>query len=199
MSRKTALIWLRVLIVLSLAFIWGQSMLGREASAGESNAVRDFIYGIIGDDSAIDRFILTYIRKLAHFTEYGVLGVLVTLYRRALPPAVGENRAAKGSAAPGSTATGGTVTGSTAPGSTAADNASEDFAARSIARRRLGFSLLLGVCVAAIDETIQIFSHRGASVRDVCIDSAGYLTFTLLCTLVLRLAAGLRARSGKGK
>ena len=189
MSRKTALIWLRVLIVLSLAFIWGQSMLGREASAGESNAVRDFIYGIIGDDSAIDRFILTYIRKLAHFTEYGVLGVLVTLYRRALPPAVGENRAAKGS----------TATGGTATGSSAADNASEDFAARSIARRRLGFSLLLGVCVAAIDETIQIFSHRGASVRDVCIDSAGYLTFTLLCTLVLRLAAGLRARSGKGK
>lgn len=41
-------------------------------------------------------------------------------------------------------------------------------------------SLLFGLLVAAVDETIQIFSKRGPSVRDVMIDFSGFLVSTLI-------------------
>lgn len=56
----------------------------------------------------------------------------------------------------------------------------------------------LGLVVALLDETIQIFSHRGAQIQDVWIDFAG-LCAGLLGTLGLRLLIkAMRAQPGKG-
>ena len=58
-----------------------------------------------------------------------------------------------------------------------------------IARRRLRFQgfvncLFAGLSVAVIDETIQIFSHRGSQVQDVLLDFAG-ACFGLLLIIVI--------------
>ena len=58
------------LILLTLAFIWHNSMQSGAESASFSDLVRTFLEGLLG--FPIDPFIL---RKLAHFSEYGLLGV----------------------------------------------------------------------------------------------------------------------------
>ena len=45
----------------------------------------------------------------------------------------------------------------------------------------------LGTLTGAIDETLQIFSHRGSQVRDVLIDSAGALLGLCVVALILYL------------
>ena len=76
-SRTRAVFY--VLIFMTLAFIWGHSCLSREASGNESDAVRELLEGIIGTEGAFARFVGIYIRKIAHFTEFAVLGVEMTL------------------------------------------------------------------------------------------------------------------------
>ena len=43
---------------------------------------------------------------------------------------------------------------------------------------------LCGIFVALMDETIQIFSHRGSSVRDVWIDLFGYVVGCLIVAVI---------------
>ena len=52
-------------------------------------------------------------------------------------------------------------------------------------RKQGGFISLLpfGMGVALLDETVQIFSKRGSSVKDVWIDTLGYTTALLLVIL----------------
>lgn len=45
----------------------------------------------------------------------------------------------------------------------------------------------LGTLTGAIDETLQIFSHRGSQVRDVLIDTAGALLGLGVVMLILYL------------
>ncbi len=53
---------------------------------------------------------------------------------------------------------------------------------------RLGLPVVCGVAVAAIDETIQIFSPgRFCSIKDVGIDSCGVLTGVLLLSITVFL------------
>lgn len=53
-------------------------------------------------------------------------------------------------------------------------------------RRRWAFSALMpfGILVALFDETVQIFSKRGPSVKDIWIDTLGYTVAVLLSLLV---------------
>ena len=44
----------------------------------------------------------------------------------------------------------------------------------------------IAIPAAALDETIQIFSHRGSQLKDVCIDTAGVIIGTLIIYLILR-------------
>jgi VanZ family protein len=48
-------------------------------------------------------------------------------------------------------------------------------------------TLYFGMLVALVDETIQIFSERGYSIKDVWLDISGYATFTLLLFLIITL------------
>ena len=60
-------------------------------------------------------------------------------------------------------------------------------------KKRSGFTLGLAVLVGAIDETLQIFSHRGSQLRDVAIDAVG----ALLGIVVMLLVAYQRRKNGK--
>ena len=70
---KTILV---VLLALLLAFIWLHSMMPAEDSAEESQRVGQFLTPflelLVGEGNVTDHLV----RKLAHFCEYGVLGIL---------------------------------------------------------------------------------------------------------------------------
>ncbi len=84
MSRRNIqIIILSILIVVTLGFIWGNSMLPAEDSSEISGSLLEFIEGILerifpwyspsaetGD---------TLIRKLAHFAEFMLLGIELTI------------------------------------------------------------------------------------------------------------------------
>ena len=73
-----------VLLVLTTAAVWGQSLLSGESSSSESGAVRELLVRLFGE-GFVGSFLYTYIRKAAHFTEYMVLGTewnAFRLYRR---------------------------------------------------------------------------------------------------------------------
>ena len=69
-----------LLIVLTVIFIWGQSFLSQKQSGEESEAVRSFLEKIFIFENPVTDFILKYIRKIAHFTEFGVLGLEMSLF-----------------------------------------------------------------------------------------------------------------------
>ena len=70
---------LTVLIVLLLAFIWGNSMLSRakttKISQSVTNTVNAEVHAVVSAAPA-RRFTDTQIRKAAHFAEYAALGLL---------------------------------------------------------------------------------------------------------------------------
>ena len=80
---------LTVLIILTLALIWGHSLLGREASSEESGFVMELLEPVLEmvvGEGNVTEFL---VRKLAHFTEFFVLGLeLLTFfaYRKPLFP-----------------------------------------------------------------------------------------------------------------
>lgn len=71
-KRKTISI---IILILLLGFIWGHSMMSREASQEESLMVGGFIAPFlelfVGRGNVTDHLV----RKLAHFTEYAALGM----------------------------------------------------------------------------------------------------------------------------
>ena len=75
-SKKT----LTVLIIVTLAVIWGHSILGREASSEESGFVMKllapFLELIVGKGNVTEHLV----RKLAHFCEFFVLGAELLLF-----------------------------------------------------------------------------------------------------------------------
>ena len=68
---------LLVLLILLLAFIWGHSMLPAASSAEESQRVGQWLTPLlewfVGPGNVTDHLV----RKLAHFCEYGALGMLL--------------------------------------------------------------------------------------------------------------------------
>lgn len=67
-------------IVCTLVFIFVNSMIPTEKSAEISGGVGGFLAGIISPDTPLGAFLQRYIRKIAHFTEYGFLGAEIALY-----------------------------------------------------------------------------------------------------------------------
>ncbi len=97
MNRRKIYIW-SLLIVITLCFIWGNSLLPAEQSGQISAAVQEIVERIVGvffpDYSArMEESGDGLLRKLAHFTEFLILGIeltvlLVRILKRsaALPP-----------------------------------------------------------------------------------------------------------------
>ncbi len=67
------------LIAITLAFIFIQSMLPPEKSSAESDAVGGIIADIIPPDTELGGFAQKNLRKLAHFTEFFILGAEAAL------------------------------------------------------------------------------------------------------------------------
>jgi hypothetical protein len=90
-KNKIATVFL-ILVVATVAFIFAQSAIPPEQSGAQSDkvggAIVDAAGGVINTDTekgaeifdSISSFITQYIRKIAHFTEFGVLGVFVCMY-----------------------------------------------------------------------------------------------------------------------
>ena len=84
MTKKRPIGWLIALIAVTTLLIWGQSLLNVENSQAESDAVRGFLSRLLGS-GFVGSFFYRYIRKVAHFTEYAVLGTEWSGLRRRLP------------------------------------------------------------------------------------------------------------------
>ena len=68
-----------ILIVLTIIFIWGQSLMSPKQSGEESEAVKSFLEKVFVFENALTDFILKNVRKIAHFVEFGALGLEMTL------------------------------------------------------------------------------------------------------------------------
>ena len=75
MSRKRIIS--TVLIVLNLAFIWGNSLISGEDSGNMSGGILVWVNSFLGLDEAGAAVLHHLIRKAAHFTEFACLGVLL--------------------------------------------------------------------------------------------------------------------------
>ena len=163
LKDRTQVIWL-VLIALTLAFIFGQSMLPPSMSMQTSDSLADTMDVILDHDAPsedaselteesasrpIVDFFIKYLRKIAHFVEHGMLGLEMFFLLLAIER-----------------------------------QANEKHGIMPLGIRTLLFSLNIGVLAGFIDETIQIFSGRMYSIIDVWLDFAGYATFTAILTLM---------------
>ena len=70
---------LLALIAGTVVFMFVNSALPPEVSAEQSGTVGGIIAEIIPPDTDLGSFIQEYLRKIAHFTEYGMLGIEISL------------------------------------------------------------------------------------------------------------------------
>lgn len=82
-ESRTKRLLFALLPALTLAFIFIQSLLPPAVSGEESGRVAAFLASIFGETTPLGRFLITYVRKIAHFTEYGVLGLEAVYFLRA--------------------------------------------------------------------------------------------------------------------
>lgn len=72
--------WLAILICLTLAFIWGHSLVDAEMSSEESGLVMRLVAPIlelfVGEGKVTEHLV----RKLAHFSEFALLGMELCLF-----------------------------------------------------------------------------------------------------------------------
>ena len=152
--RKNILI---ALILLTVVFIFVQSMLSKEASQTESDSVGEIIVDtaetIIGNETEAEKnavesiraFVDKHLRKLAHFVEYALLGTEVFLLFYFEVNCEGKRKFAL-----------------------------------PLGIKPLAVSLLFALLVAFTDETVQLVFDRGAAILDVWIDIAGYAFATFV-------------------
>lgn len=67
-----------VLLIVNLAVIWGNSLLPGSDSGSLSGGVTEFIMALLGLPESSAEMLHTLIRKMAHFTEFACLSVLLT-------------------------------------------------------------------------------------------------------------------------
>lgn len=89
MEQKHVLSFLWLLLMAATAgFIWQQSTLPPAVSAQQSSAVRDAVVPLVGGrEGALGSFVFLFIRKIAHFAEFFLLGAEGEMYlwRRGIP------------------------------------------------------------------------------------------------------------------
>lgn len=66
------------LIILNLAFIWGNSLMSGEDSGNMSGGILVWINSFLDLEGAAAEMLHHLIRKAAHFTEFACLGTLLT-------------------------------------------------------------------------------------------------------------------------
>lgn len=145
---NVAKISLLILIFGTVCFIFINSMLPPETSGNISDKVEDVITSVVPSDTEFGSFLTDYLRKIAHFTEYGLLGIELCVYVLLF-----EREKIKAALK----------------------------------------TLPVPFAVGFIDESIQIASERGPSIKDVWIDVGGFITFSLLSYVII-LSVGFVTR-----
>ena len=74
-AKKIFCILLVLLVFLTVAFTFYNSSLPPQESSEQSDTVGGIIAEIIPPETQVGGFIQKYLRKIAHFTEYGLLGI----------------------------------------------------------------------------------------------------------------------------
>ncbi len=157
-------IWI-VLAVLLLAFIWGNSLLSVAQSTVESRWVLKLVTPLLEKFVGVGNVTDHLVRKIAHAVEFTALGfVLYWLFRwtdRRRAPGIfgGPNGFGNG-------ASRGSRSGSPS------------------AVRILPSAALSGFFAGFLDETIQLFTGRGAQISDVWLDFAGVSAGVLVACLI---------------
>ena len=85
-GRKTLKIVLLSIIGLTVASFFVHSLMPRELSVAESDGVASILSSLIYADTPLGAFIINNLRKIAHFSEYGVLGIELAIYVEMLAP-----------------------------------------------------------------------------------------------------------------
>ena len=151
---------LTILIILTLAFIWGNSLMPRDESTEMSTwALRHFneVLGrISGKPLTVSEH---FLRKLAHFTEFAVLGM--EMLARAIPISVFWDSLPEAQ-----------------PRKAPLD------------RKACIVTAVCGLAAAMIDESLQGFSDRSPQISDVFLDFAGFLAGAAIIYVILALIAG---------
>lgn len=68
------------LIFATVIFIFTQSALPPEISTAESDASAEIIAEILPSDTVVGGFVFDNIRKIAHFIEFGILGLELSIF-----------------------------------------------------------------------------------------------------------------------
>ncbi|MBQ7386600.1 MAG: VanZ family protein [Clostridia bacterium] len=68
------------LIAVTVLSFFIHSLMPREISAEESDGVASILSTVIPPDTPVGAFIVNNIRKIAHFCEYGLLGIELAIY-----------------------------------------------------------------------------------------------------------------------
>lgn len=119
-----------------ISFIWIQSMIPGEESTVESEFIKNIVTPILEIIVGKGNVTLHLVRKLAHFTEYFILGVISVI----------------------------TINN----------------------KKKIVLSSVLGLIVAIVDETIQLFTPgRSGMIKDVILDFSGVAFSILIMTLVI--------------
>ena len=71
---------LMVIMLLTVLSFFIQSALPPETSSAESDAVSDAIEPIIPSDTPVGEFVHPNIRKIGHFSEFGLLGLEAAIF-----------------------------------------------------------------------------------------------------------------------
>ena len=167
MKRKV----ITIIIFLTLAFIWGHSMVPRPASADESGFFLKILYPVLSVILGRDRVTNHLIRKMAHFTEYFILGTELRLYQNV--------RFSDTAATCTATSDAGAACGTDPERSESLINRFS-----RLLHGRMLTSVRYAFYIAFIDETIQIFSGRGPQIADVWLDVFGACCGTVIISLL---------------
>lgn len=68
-----------VLVLITTLFIWGNSLLPGSVSSSQSGIITKLLYPLFKNVMSVDT-LTTIIRKLAHFTEYAILGLVLAYF-----------------------------------------------------------------------------------------------------------------------
>lgn len=77
---KWGRIALIVAMIATVLFVFYNSSLSKEESSEQSGIVGEIVEEILPDNTPIEDFFLENLRKIAHFTEYGLLGIEIAIY-----------------------------------------------------------------------------------------------------------------------
>ena len=183
-------ILLRVLIVVSIVFAWGHSLIPAEESSEESGFVLELLKPLLSVFISEEMITELFIRKLAHFCEYALMGFEMSAYATLIVRKRKEALYEETDKAEKINNKNKTDNADKADKAEKTENSEKKEKTEKETYRNPGFHVAIntvfcGFTVAFIDETIQTFSPgRGPEIADVWLDMGGFSSGGLIILLI---------------